>query len=140
MSEDSPTSTTIPPSVLSRLVPDYRAFVEAQPPSRRIALHTIEWDPEFRQLQLAVPPPDQGEAGPVPVGSTRTVQVGKFSVLVLTPDGERPTKGWPVFLNIHGGGWVFGTKESRISLCSRACVSQLHLVPIYLFVLSHSVL
>lgn len=119
MSEYSPASTTIPQSLLDRLAPDYRAFVEAQPPTRWIPLHTIQWTSEFRQASGA--PPDLGEADPVPVGSERTIQLGQFSVSVLTPEGERPSEVWPVLLFIHGGGWVFGTVDSGKPFYSRAC-------------------
>jgi acetyl esterase/lipase len=123
MSEDSPTSLAIPQPLLDRLAPDYRAFVEGQPPAMRIPLHTIQWTSAFRQP--VAPPPDLGQADPVPVGSTRTIKLGNFSVLILTPEGERPSKGWPVFLYIHGGGWVFGTVETGRPFYSRACVGEL---------------
>lgn len=120
MSDDSATSTSIPQSLLDRLTPGYRAFVEAQPPGIRFPLHTLQWSSAFRQASAL--PPDYGQADPVPVGSERTIQLGQFSVLVLTPDGERPSEGWPVLLFIHGGGWIFGTAETGKSFLSRACV------------------
>jgi hypothetical protein len=86
MSEDSPTSLVIPQPLLDCLAPDYHAFVEGQPPAMRIPLHTIQWTPAF--CQPLAPPPDLGQADPIPVGSTWTIKLGNFSVLVLTPEGE----------------------------------------------------
>ncbi|CAE6343731.1 unnamed protein product [Rhizoctonia solani] len=122
MFEDSPTSMDIPHALLHRLVPDYRVFVEAQPPTARLPLHTIEWSSEFRQIISSAPPPDLGQATSVPVGSARTIDLGKFKLLVLTPTGERPSKGWPVLLFIHGGGYMLGNAKTGISFFSRACV------------------
>ncbi|KAJ1308181.1 hypothetical protein OPQ81_003896 [Rhizoctonia solani] len=102
--------------------PDYRAFVEAQPPALRAPLHTIKWSPEFRAIISSAPPPDLGQAAPVLVGSTRRIDLGNFSVLVLTPKGERPNQGWPVLFFIHGGGYMLGNSETGISFFSRACV------------------
>lgn len=119
---DSPTSMDIPQALLDRLVPDYRAFVEAQPPVARAPLHLIDWSPEFRTMISSAPPPDLGQAAPVPVGSTRRIDLGSFSLLVLTPEGERPNQGWPVLLFIHGGGYTLGNAETGISFFSRTCV------------------
>ncbi|CAE6456365.1 unnamed protein product [Rhizoctonia solani] len=118
---DSPTSMDIPQPLLDRLVPDYRAFVEAQPRAIRAPLHTIEWSPDFRAIISSAPPPDFGQAAPVPVGSTRKIDLGKFTLLVLTPEGEPPNEGWPVLLFIHGGGYMLGNAETGISFFSRAC-------------------
>ncbi|CAE6458817.1 unnamed protein product [Rhizoctonia solani] len=119
---DSPTSMDIPQALLDRLVPDYRAFVEAQPRAARVPLHMIEWSPEFRKIISTAPPPDLGQAAPVPVGSSRRINLGEFSLLVLTPEREQPNDGWPVLLFIHGGGYMLGNAESGISFFSRACV------------------
>ncbi|KAG9124486.1 hypothetical protein FRC07_011465 [Ceratobasidium sp. 392] len=105
MSNDPATSTALPQALLDRLDPEYRTFVETQPPSLRIPLHTLTWSPVFRGVP-GVPPPDLGQGSPVPVGSTRTIELygGRFSVRVLTPEGEKPKEGWPVLLFTHGGG------------------------------------
>jgi acetyl esterase/lipase len=123
MSDNPATSTAIPQDVLDRLVPDYRAFVEAQPPSSRLVLHTLTWSPAFRQVSA---PPNFGQAPAVPVGSTRTIELcdGRFSVRVLTPEGEKPSEGWPVMVFAHGGGFVFGTVESGSPFYSRACAGE----------------
>lgn len=40
---------------------------------------------------------------PVEVGSVRPFDLGKFGVLVYTPEGVSPTAGWPAMLGAHGG-------------------------------------
>ncbi|QRV74661.1 carbohydrate esterase family 10 protein [Ceratobasidium sp. AG-Ba] len=123
MSSDLKTSADIPSTFLDQLASDYREFVEAQPPALRVPLHTLQWSPVFRG-RPGVPPPDFGQSSPVPVGSTRVLPLhdGRFSVRVLTPEGERPEGGWPVLLFIHGGGWVMGTAETGAPFFTRACV------------------
>ncbi|KAF8599645.1 hypothetical protein BDV93DRAFT_590496 [Ceratobasidium sp. AG-I] len=110
MSEDPSTSTTIPQSLLDKLPADY-------------PLHTLKWSPTLRQ------PVNLGQAPPVPVGSTRTINLGNFSVLILTPEGGRPKDGWPVYMYMHGGGWVFGFVESGNGIYSRICVVEYRLAP-----------
>lgn len=112
--------TIIPQAILDRLDPDYRAFVESQPPASRVSLHIFQWSPAFRQA-----PPDLGQASPVSIGSTRTIDFGKFSVLVLMPDRESLSGGWPVLFFVHGGGWFLGNAETGIEFFSRACVGTL---------------
>ncbi|KAG8720901.1 hypothetical protein FRC09_008808 [Ceratobasidium sp. 395] len=125
MSDDTATSTALPQALLDRLDPEYRAFAETQPASLRIPLHTLAWSPAFRGVP-GVPPPDLGQAPPVPVGSTRTIELydGRFSVRVLTPEGERPKEGWPVLLFTHGGGWVMGSVETGSAFYTRACAGK----------------
>ena len=120
MSDDPATSTTIPQSLLDKLPADYRAFIESKPPISRTALHTLKWSPSLRR------PVNLGQAHPVPVGSTRTIDLGNFSVLVLTPEGDRPEEGWPVYMYMHGGGWVFGDVEAGNGIYSRICVGASH--------------
>lgn len=47
---------------------------------------------------------------------------GDFSVLVFAPEGEHPEEGWPVYMHIHGGGWVYGTVEFSSGILTRVCV------------------
>ncbi|KAF8599640.1 hypothetical protein BDV93DRAFT_511484 [Ceratobasidium sp. AG-I] len=116
MASEPVDSNTIHQEILDRLDPEYRVYVESQPPASRVPFHTFQWSPAFRQVS-----PDFGQALPVPVGSTCAINLGKFSVLVLTPGGERPSEGWPALLFLHGGGWVLGTAETGIEFFSRAC-------------------
>lgn len=39
----------------------------------------------------------------------------------FTPEGEKPVKGWPVFIYFHGGGWVFGNIGAENALCTNIC-------------------
>ncbi|EUC58827.1 lipase from carbohydrate esterase family CE10 protein, putative [Rhizoctonia solani AG-3 Rhs1AP] len=112
------TSVEIPQHVLDRLDPEYRALVQASgtlPPP----LHTLQWSPAIRQ---ATSSSDYGTREPVEVGSTRTIQLGDFSLRVMTPPGEKPSRGWPVVLNIHGGGWVLCNAATDDYILSRLCI------------------
>lgn len=43
-------------------------------------------------------------------------------LIVYTPSGSSPEKGWPMIYNIHGGGWVLGSKTSEESINTRYCM------------------
>lgn len=115
-------SQNISQSILEKLAPDYRQFLEANPPQTR-PLHGLAWSPVFRQ-----PPPgglpDTGAMSPTPVGSQRVIELGDFSIQVMTPEGEKPDQGWPVVLYAHGGGWVFGAAAMDNGFLSRLCVGK----------------
>jgi acetyl esterase/lipase len=123
-SRTMPGLANIPQSILQRLAPDYREFIEANPPPARF-LHKMEWSPMFRQLP-ADAFPDMGSSSPIPVGSQRTIELGHFSIQVMTPEGEKPNQGWPVLIYVHGGGWVFGTAAMDNEALSRLCVGELY--------------
>ncbi|CAE6492733.1 unnamed protein product [Rhizoctonia solani] len=114
-------ATSIPPQQLEKLEPGYRAFVESSHPPLP-PLHGIPWSPAFRQPPPDGPP-DWGSEPPVLVGSQHTIDLGKFSVQVMTPDGERPSTGWPAMLFFHAGGWVFGDASIEDGLLSRLCMN-----------------
>jgi acetyl esterase/lipase len=42
-------------------------------------------------------------------------------VRVFTPEGERPSDGWPVMVYYHGGGWVLGNIETENTVCTNLC-------------------
>lgn len=44
-----------------------------------------------------------------------------FKVRVFTPLGETPSEGWPVFLYMHGGGWVLGNIDTENVHCTNWC-------------------
>ncbi|CUA73107.1 hypothetical protein RSOLAG22IIIB_10537 [Rhizoctonia solani] len=108
----------IPQSDLDRLDPEYRAFILSSgtllPP-----IHKSKWSPAFREAVSII---DFGSTGPIEIGSTRTIQLGEFSVRVMTPPGEKPIRGWPVLLNMHAGGWVVGTAAMDDDILSKLCV------------------
>ncbi|KAL5635254.1 hypothetical protein ACGC1H_003073 [Rhizoctonia solani] len=112
------TAVEIPQHVLDRLDPEYQALIQSNgtlPPP----LHKFEWSPAVRQ---AVTSSDYGTSEPVEVGSICTIQLGHFSVRVMTPPGEKPSRGWPVILNIHGGGWVLCNAATDDYILSKLCI------------------
>lgn len=40
---------------------------------------------------------------------------------ILEPDGTVPSSGWPVIINVHGGGLLLGNKEFNQYFCARLC-------------------
>ncbi|KDN34475.1 hypothetical protein RSAG8_12413, partial [Rhizoctonia solani AG-8 WAC10335] len=40
----------------------------------------------------------------------------------MTPLGEKPSRGWPVLLNLHGGGWVLGSAAMDDYMLSKLCI------------------
>lgn len=40
---------------------------------------------------------------------------------ILEPDGMAPSSGWPVIINVHGGGLLLGSKEFNQYFCARLC-------------------
>ncbi|CCO34563.1 lipase, putative [Rhizoctonia solani AG-1 IB] len=114
------TSPSIPTDLLNKLAPGYREFAQAAP-SLIPPLHGIPWSPVFRQPSPNGPP-DLGAEPPVAVGSQRVVDLGKYSVQVMVPDGEKPASGWPAILFFHGGGWVFGNALMDVGPLSRLCM------------------
>ena len=59
-----------------------------------------EWDSDLRTAPSIFA---LTTSEPVKVGSVIPVDLGKFRVLVYTPEGVSPTAGWPVMLGMHGG-------------------------------------
>ncbi|CUA73106.1 hypothetical protein RSOLAG22IIIB_10536 [Rhizoctonia solani] len=108
----------IPQSDLDRLDPEYRTFIQSNGPLLP-PIHKLQWSPASRK---AINTLEFGSTEPVEVGSTRTIQLGEFSVRVMTPPGEKPSRGWPVLLNMHGGGWVLGSAETDDYMLSKVCV------------------
>ena len=40
---------------------------------------------------------------------------------IMEPSGTSPAEGWPVIINIHGGGLLLGSKEFNPYFCARLC-------------------
>jgi acetyl esterase/lipase len=64
----------------------------------------------------------------LPVGKTEDIQIQRketegpdVPVRVFTPEGERPSDGWPVLVYYHGGGWVLGNIETENTVCTNLC-------------------
>ncbi|QRV89347.1 carbohydrate esterase family 10 protein [Ceratobasidium sp. AG-Ba] len=120
MSTSEP-SYPIPRSILDRLDPEYRDFTLAFPPPFLRPENPV-LSPNFREAGKDSPPVELGEATGVPVRATQTIEFDGFSAKVLIPFGDKPEGGWPVFIWIHGGAWIFGHADSGLSTYSRACV------------------
>lgn len=109
------------PSIRPKLDPQYVAwhdrylqFIEPE-----------ELSPWSRAKKSAVPLPPGGTV-PVPVGSIREHDVGRFRVRVYTPTTAVQPEGdgspaWPVLVWFHGGGWVNGNLNSGTDYCSMFC-------------------
>ncbi|KAL8283263.1 hypothetical protein RQP46_006041 [Phenoliferia psychrophenolica] len=117
----------LPDSVRSRLSPEFAAFYDAnflgRPAPNSFAPAVLQ------NLPASTPP---GSFEPVVVGSERELLVTrKYSdptlpaipIVVYTPAGVAPEGGWPVTYNIHGGGWVVGTRHSSAPLLTRMCAT-----------------
>ncbi|KAB5589214.1 AB hydrolase superfamily protein [Ceratobasidium theobromae] len=112
-------AAVIPKQYFNHLDPEYRAFILSQPEASWTPLHKIGWNPDIRNTPKTSIP---GMAEPVAVGSTNRFDLGRFSILALTPEGQAPPNGWPAFIYAHGGGWSAGDDRTEDSLIARACV------------------
>lgn len=64
----------------------------------------------------------------LPVGKTEDFPLQRqqtegpdVPIRVFTPEGGRPTKGWPVMVYYHGGGWVLGNIDTENTVCTNLC-------------------
>jgi hypothetical protein len=107
------------------------------------SLQYVKPDTDWNSLRAAPSRFESTTSGPVKVGSVRPVEIGKFHVLVYTPEGVPPAAGWPVLLGAHGGmtfpfydpvspsqrlkqlahigGWVLGDPESEEHIWTQIC-------------------
>ncbi|KAF9483288.1 hypothetical protein BDN70DRAFT_873983 [Pholiota conissans] len=104
------------PSVIARLDPEYVEFhnkhvLYLTPP------HTLPWSSEIRNGP-AVP----GASEPLKVGKTQDYDLPKTKFRAFTPEGSPPTRGWPLLIYFHGGGWTLGNIASETSFCTNMCV------------------
>ncbi|CAE6537793.1 unnamed protein product [Rhizoctonia solani] len=113
-------ATGIPQAVLDQLDPEYRAFIISTGITVQSPINETRWSPALRQAYLGT---DTGSNQPMQVGSKRTTQLGDYSVQVMTPPGEKPSRGWPAVLNSHRGGWVLGDAGAEDVMLSKICVN-----------------
>ncbi|CAM1510771.1 Fc.00g082840.m01.CDS01 [Cosmosporella sp. VM-42] len=48
-------------------------------------------------------------------------QTGNIDLRMFTPQGPRPSSGWPVVVYIHSGGWVLGNLDTENTICTHVC-------------------
>lgn len=78
------------------------------------------WDGSARTAQRPWP---STESALTKTASTQDFNRGKYKIRVFTPDGERPTNGWPVHIWFHGGGWSIGGINDGNDLCTLICAT-----------------
>ncbi|KZW02008.1 hypothetical protein EXIGLDRAFT_738377 [Exidia glandulosa HHB12029] len=103
------------PSIVPLLDEEFAAFwneVLADKP----ALNDIPWSPSIR-LQPAQP----GGSEPLKVGKIEDIQLDTCKIRVFTPEGDKPTDGWPTLVFFHGGGWTLGNIGAENSFCTNLC-------------------
>lgn len=118
-------------SIRDKLHPDYTAFYN----THIIHQQQVHHQPinVSRSSGILIP-----GAGPlVPVGQVQDIHVDRVEtkadsgpdpesssipVRVFTPPGPVPVGGWPVFLYLHGGGWVLGNIDTENVVCRHVCV------------------
>jgi acetyl esterase/lipase len=106
----------IHPDVRPLLDPEYAAFHDQYyqhivPDDQKV------WDGSAR-LPLDCPPTG---STPVAVGSVEDLDLGNYTVRVFTPDSPKPSRGWPAFLWLHGGGWAVGGVEQSNDFLALIC-------------------
>ncbi|EIW80577.1 hypothetical protein CONPUDRAFT_57021 [Coniophora puteana RWD-64-598 SS2] len=104
----------IHPDFINRLRPEYIKF-HNEHIAHRVPPHKLPWDPAIRHI------PAPGGSPVQKVGSVRDIPLENHTIRVFTPSGSPPEKGWPVYIDIHGGGWALGGIETQNSLVTRQC-------------------
>lgn len=110
MSSPSPSSLPpypLHPSITPLLDPVYTTFYNQHLINKQqVHLQPIS---ASRSSGVLIP----GASPLLPVGTTEDLLVPRREsegpdvvIRVFTPEGERPRDGWPVFIWLHGGGWV----------------------------------
>src|SRR5690625_6926241 len=97
---------------MSKLSPESIAYLDAF--SQMPAMETME-PPAVKEM-MAQAPPVEVELALVANIEDRTIPVedGEMKVRIYTPNGNGP---FPLFLYIHGGGWVIGDLETADASC-----------------------
>lgn len=109
-------------SVKDRLHPEYIAFYNAY----IINQQQVHYQPVSASRTSGVLIPGGGPV--LDVGKVTDIHIDRIEteglsvpVRVFVPEGEDPEGGWPVFLYIHGGGWVLGNINTENTVCSNIC-------------------
>jgi acetyl esterase/lipase len=106
----------LPSTLLDKLDPEYIAFhneyMQYVPRDE-----SKIWDGSAR----TTPSLPYGGSPLVPVGDTRDIGLGDFSVRIYTPEGEPSIDGWPAFVWFHGGGWAIGGLDDSADFLTRVC-------------------
>ncbi len=110
------------PSVKDKLDPVYVDFYNEHIfDKQQVHLQTVS---ASRTSGILIP----GGGPKLPVGKTEDIQIQRretggenVPVRVFTPEGERPSNGWPVMVYYHGGGWVLGNIETENTVCTHLC-------------------
>ncbi|KAK9791638.1 putative Alpha/beta hydrolase fold-domain-containing protein [Seiridium cardinale] len=121
------TGKTEPPyplheSILGRIDDQYAAFYNQHVKDKQqVHLQPVK---ASRASGILIP-----GAGPLqPVASTADYSIPRkeskgpeVKVRCFTPQGEKPSTGWPVCVYFHGGGWVLGTIDTENVIASNLC-------------------
>ncbi|KAI1338674.1 Alpha/Beta hydrolase protein [Xylariaceae sp. FL0016] len=113
----------IHPSLLGRLDP---AFVDlynkhvANTPNKPIDLGVLRkiYSRMYSYGTAPAPEADREWEAKVPGWSKYP---GDIAVRVYEPAGEKPSAGWPVHFDFHGGGWGLGDLETEAHICRHTC-------------------
>ncbi|KZT65562.1 hypothetical protein DAEQUDRAFT_746971 [Daedalea quercina L-15889] len=102
------------PDILPKLDPEFAAFWNAHN-AYVVPLEQRPWDPACRK------DPVLGGSVPPEVGKVEDIKLSNFDIRVFTPEGTPPEEGWPVFIYLHGGGWVLGNINTNNSFSATVC-------------------
>jgi hypothetical protein len=109
-------------SIKHRLDPTYASFYNTHIfDKQQVHLQPVS---ASRTSGILIP----GGGPKLPVGKTEDLSLPRFQtegpevpIRVFTPEGERPTEGWPVLVYYHGGGWVLGNIDTENTVCTNIC-------------------
>ncbi|KAN0120040.1 alpha/beta hydrolase fold domain containing protein [Hyaloscypha variabilis] len=126
MGSNAPTGPQPPyplhPSVKDKLDPTYRDFYNKHIfDKQQVHLQPVS---ASRTSGILIP----GGGPKLPVGKTEDFLLQRketagpdVPIRVFTPEGEKPSDGWPVMVYYHGGGWVLGNIETENTVCTNLC-------------------
>lgn len=117
--QSAPAYQPIHPTVRPLLDPEYIKFHESYfqyviPDDRK------PWDGSARKTKRPWP---STESALTKTAGTQDINRGKYKIRVFTPEGEKPSHGWPVHIWFHGGGWSIGGINDGNDLCTSICAT-----------------